>query len=320
MPENWIDVAVLFLLALFALRGIQRGLLLGALDLAGFVAALVVALRGYPQVTELLAPHVALPTVLLKPLAFLGLWLLADLVAALVVRLVALPVGRLVRGSAVDHLLGAIPGAARGLVLAALGLSLLLTLPLPEPVKAQVDESALGRRLAAQVPQLEQTLHAVFGEAILEGISFATVRPQSDERVALRFTVPDARIDPEAEARLLQLLNAERQRAGLRPLDPDPLLTAAARAHARDMLAQGYFAHVDLAGRTPADRARAAGVRFAVAGENLALAPTVELAHRGLMDSPGHRANILSPLYTRVGIGVADGGLHGKLFAQEFAD
>ena len=65
---------------------------------------------------------------------------------------------------------------------------------------------------------------------------------------------------------------------------------------------------------------RAAGARFAIIGENLALAPTTELAHRGLMDSPGHRANILSPQYGRVGIGVAEGGLHGKMFAQEFAD
>ncbi len=320
MPENWVDIAVLFLLTLFALRGIQRGLIRGVLDLVAFVAALVAALWFYPQVGALLAPYVALPPALLKPLAFLGLWLAADVVAAVVVRLLAVPVGYLVRGSVVDHLLGALPGAVKGVVLAALGLTLLVVLPLPDPVKAQVHASALGQRLAEQVPQLEQTVHAVFGEAILEGLSFATVRPQSDERVALRFTVPDASIDPGAEGRLLQLVNEERQRAGLHPLQPDPQLTAAARAHARDMLAQGYFAHVDDAGKTPADRARAAGVRFTVAGENLALAPTVELAHRGLMESPGHRANILSPLYTRIGIGVADAGLHGKMFAQEFAD
>ena len=54
--------------------------------------------------------------------------------------------------------------------------------------------------------------------------------------------------------------------------------------------------------------------------ENLALAPNVDIAHKGLMNSPGHRANILSPSFGRVGIGVIDGGGYGKMFAQEFAD
>ena len=68
------------------------------------------------------------------------------------------------------------------------------------------------------------------------------------------------------------------------------------------------------------NRMRDGGVRFGAAGENLALAPTVQVAHDGLMNSPGHRANILNPRYRRVGIGVADGGMHGKMFVQNFAD
>ena len=59
------------------------------------------------------------------------------------------------------------------------------------------------------------------------------------------------------------------------------------------------------------------------AGENLAWgAPSLSARRtaRLWMRSPGHRANILSPDYTRVGIGVADAGMHGKVFAQDFAD
>ena len=86
------------------------------------------------------------------------------------------------------------------------------------------------------------------------------------------------------------------------------------------MFQQGYFAHVDQNGGTPFDRMRAGGAAFRAAGENLALAPTVQIAHDGLMNSPGHRANILNPRYRRIGIGVADGGMHGKMFTQNFAD
>jgi uncharacterized protein YkwD len=64
---------------------------------------------------------------------------------------------------------------------------------------------------------------------------------------------------------------------------------------------------------------RSQGVHYRYAGENLAGAPTVERAHTGLMNSQGHRANILNPNYTRIGVGVIDGGRYGKMFTQHFA-
>jgi uncharacterized protein YkwD len=59
-------------------------------------------------------------------------------------------------------------------------------------------------------------------------------------------------------------------------------------------------------------------VRFLTAGENLAFAPTVASAHEGLMQSPGHRANILRPQFARVGIGIEDGGVHGLMVTEDF--
>jgi uncharacterized protein YkwD/uncharacterized membrane protein required for colicin V production len=320
VPENWVDVVILFLLAVYGLRGVQRGLLLGLVDLAGFVLALAAALRFYPIITEAIAPHVPAPPALVKPLAFIAVWLAADVAFSLVVRLIGGAAGAIGSRSPVNAVLGFLPGVLKGAVVAGLVLALALALPLPEPVKSEITGSALGGGLSGELRAIERTLQDVFGDAVLDGINFATVRPQTDQRVPLRFTLSDARIDEEAESRLLKLLNEERVQAGLKTLSVDPTLVQAARSHSRDMLAQGYFAHVNNEGKTPADRARAAGVRFMATGENLALAPTVELAHRGLMESPGHRANILAPQWSRVGIGVADAGIHGKAFAQEFAD
>jgi uncharacterized protein YkwD len=62
------------------------------------------------------------------------------------------------------------------------------------------------------------------------------------------------------------------------------------------------------------------GVRFRTAGENLALAPTLDIAHNGLMNSPGHRANILRPQFGRLGIGILDGGRAGLMVTQKFRD
>ena len=119
---------------------------------------------------------------------------------------------------------------------------------------------------------------------------------------------------------MLQLINRERVAAGLKPLAPDPELTEVARRHSADMFARGYFAHVSPEGRDPFDRMRAANIRFVTAGENLALAPTLQIAHTGLMNSPGHRANIMNPKFGRVGIGILDGGMRGLMISQEFRD
>lgn len=55
-------------------------------------------------------------------------------------------------------------------------------------------------------------------------------------------------------------------------------------------------------------------------GENLALSPNVTLAMQGLMGSKGHRANILSTNFGKIGMGVIDGGIIGEVFCQEFTD
>lgn len=98
----------------------------------------------------------------------------------------------------------------------------------------------------------------------------------------------------------------------------DEELTPIARQHAADMFARSYFSHISPEGDTPFDRIRKARVRFFVAGENLAIAQTLQVAHRGLMNSPGHRANILRPAFGRVGIGILDGGVYGLMVTQKF--
>jgi uncharacterized protein YkwD len=86
------------------------------------------------------------------------------------------------------------------------------------------------------------------------------------------------------------------------------------------MLQRGYFSHITPEGFSPFDRLKAGKVAFGSAGENLALAPTLALAHQGLMNSPPHRANILNPAYRTVGIGVLDAGPYGVMVTQNFTD
>ena len=115
----------------------------------------------------------------------------------------------------------------------------------------------------------------------------------------------------------LELVNAARAEAEVPPLKLAPVLTDAAQGHADDMLARDFYAHVAPGGETPSDRYRAAGgSRWSLSGENIArctgCAPPpdvarVEAFHKGLMQSPGHRENILDTGFDRFGFGIAAG-------------
>jgi len=108
----------------------------------------------------------------------------------------------------------------------------------------------------------------------------------------------------EAEARMLELLNGTRVAAGLRPVRPDGELRDVALGHSNDMADHKFFSHVSPSTGTPDDRVRRSGVVVAGAAENIAQADSPESAHDGLMESPGHRAAMLGPRYTHVGIAV----------------
>jgi uncharacterized protein YkwD len=109
---------------------------------------------------------------------------------------------------------------------------------------------------------------------------------------------------PAAEQTVWKLLNADRAQAGLAPLAWDGQLAAVARAHSVDMQAHHFFGHISPTTGSSADRAKKAGVDAIVIMENVARAFTAAEAERGLMNSPGHRANILSRQATHVGVGV----------------
>jgi uncharacterized protein YkwD/stress response protein SCP2 len=120
-------------------------------------------------------------------------------------------------------------------------------------------------------------------------------------------------------AEVIALTNAERTAAGLPPLADDTLLTTAAQAHSADMVTRDFYSHTSPDGREPWHRAAAAGSRHRAVGENIACGQRspAEVV-RGWMESPGHRANILKPDFTHLGVGFAGGGRAGTYWTQLF--
>ncbi len=115
--------------------------------------------------------------------------------------------------------------------------------------------------------------------------------------------------DPAAEQQLVQLVNQERAKAGLPALALDDHLTHAAREHTVLMAQHNTLSHEFPGEPKVSARLAATGLRFNNDGENVAMdSGTVQDVHHGLMHSPPHRANILSPKYNAIGIGVTRQG------------
>lgn len=121
-------------------------------------------------------------------------------------------------------------------------------------------------------------------------------------------------------ARILELVNEERARAGVPPVVHNQTLADQAAQYACEMIVYRFFDHVNpVTGTTLSDRADEFGYDFLVIGENLAGGqPTPEQAMLGWMNSPGHRANILDARFTELGVGVRTGGEFGIYWVQEF--
>ncbi|HKG48131.1 MAG TPA: CvpA family protein [Pyrinomonadaceae bacterium] len=314
-----IDILLAVVILLSVLNGYRRGFVHGVLDLAGWVLSLLAALRYSQPLAHWLGPRFDLwSEVWDQPIAFVLIALFVGVVVQAIGYALLRRLPADIHERRVNHAFGVVPGFVNGLIIVAILSALLLAIPLSEGVSERTRDSAIVNRLAVYAERLEGQLRPVFGEAIARTLNMLTVRPDSDERVTLPFKVEKTRPRPDLEKQMLDLVNQERQAAGLNLLEADPELTEVARRHSADMFARGYFAHDTPEGLTPFDRMREANVRFITAGENLALAPTIPVAHTGLMNSPGHRANILRPQFGRVGIGVMDGGMRGLMVSQEF--
>jgi hypothetical protein len=109
-----------------------------------------------------------------------------------------------------------------------------------------------------------------------------------------------------AEKKIFEQLNQERKKAGLPELEWNDLAAEAARRHATLLAGNGKLSHQFSGEPSLPERLGATGARFTLAAENVALTDDVEDVHPALMNSPGHRANMLGPSYTAVGIGVIE--------------
>ncbi len=315
---NWVDLIIIATLIFFTLKSWDQPVVLEFLDLFSFVFSSFLSFSNYNLLAKLYETNFQIPRSLSLIVGFMSVWFLSESIFFICVRILfpKFPVLRF-KGS---RILPLVPAFLKGLIFIAFTLVMIATFPIQPAVKKAVLDSKMGSVILKNAYALEQPVKNVFGGVTNDNLTFLTIKPKTDQKINLGFKTADFETDESAENKMVDLVNKERADKNLKMLVLDRGLRAIARGYSADMLKKGYFSHYSLEGFSVADRMTQAGIDYLVVGENLAYAPSVESAHKGLMNSEGHRVNILSKDYAKIGIGAMDGGVYSKMFTQVFSN
>jgi uncharacterized YkwD family protein/spore coat assembly protein SafA len=131
-----------------------------------------------------------------------------------------------------------------------------------------------------------------------------------------KLNIPNIDQTKGVEQQVLSLVNKERAKVGLKPLQMDWELQRVARVKSQDMYSKKYFSHQSPTYGSPFDMMKQFGIRYRTAGENIAQGQrTPQEVMNAWMNSSGHRANILKADYTHIGVGYeANGNYWTQMF------
>jgi uncharacterized protein YkwD len=315
---NVIDLVLIIIFLLGLYSGYLKGFITGMVRILILAAGLLAAFFLYPYITTFLDKIATSLGIWKVPLSFIIGLIVARIVISFVASHLLSTIPEKAHTNPANRMLGIVPGAINGVIWSVIVASLLLLGPFSDRLSNLATDSKIAGKLADKANWVDKEISPFFDEVANKPSGKTKINPESEKAVSLPFKDDNPKVREDLEAKMLVLVNEERQKAGLKALKADPEMLVVAREHSKDMFARGYFSHETPEGLSPFDRMQKAKVRYFAAGENLALGQTLNICHRGLMNSSGHRKNILNPAYGRVGIAVLDGGLYGLMITQNF--
>lgn len=325
--RNWVDIVIFCAVLFYAFEGYRTGFVASLIELMSFVVSFALGLKLYGRIASAISLYFPLPHGFSNAIGFLLVSIITDLFLRYIFHKLFPRITRIFSSDPLFHgigvankLLGTIPGVLSGIVVISFILTVIVSLPVSPVIQKSVTISKYGNLLVAKTQRFDKNIQDIFGLALNETLTFLTVEPGGRETIDLHFKTTSGKEDKTAEIYMLELVNKERVTHGQSMLVSNTQLTSLALSHGQDMLRRGYFSHYTPEGLSPFTRMDRVSINYTAAGENLAFAPSTDLAMEGLMNSPGHRANILSSYFHSVGIGVIDAGIYGEIFVQEFTN
>lgn len=314
---NYIDLILIIVTGISAYYGWRRGFIVSVIEILVWLGSFIAALFISHYISLLFNKFFNVSDLWFGPLSFILILAACSRIIFVVCDSLSEKIPENKHYHWTNKMAGLVPGLFSGLIYALLLSFFLLAYPAGS-ASEKARESYIANALTKTpdwpgtgIPGILNDLGYKFGRSI-------TVHPKDKEVVTLPFKTSEAKARTDLEVRMLDLMNTERRKMGIDLLEFDTELAEVARKHSKDMLQRGYFSHYTPEGKSPFDRIRKERLPFRIAGENLALAQNLDLAHSGLMESPVHKANILHKSFGRVGIGILDGGIYGIIVTQNF--
>ena len=316
---NWLDILIIAVLVGYSLSGLRRGFMITFIEFTGIIVSILIPLFLYVPFSWVLENY-GVSQAYSGAIAFTIIWVITLIVYYSLTGLFYRKISETMLVSNINKLFGIFPGFGKGMIFITFILAIVVAIPFPFFEIETVEESRFGEPILDRAAVAAAIGSEIFGEPLQHALGFLTIEREVGETIELNYTALAPEVTPSAEEEMLELMNQERAERDLPELVMDEELREVARKHSTDMFQRGYFGHQDPDGVGPFDRIQDGGISYTYAGENLAIAPTVSIAHRGLMDSPGHKENILRPEFIKVGIGAVKGGSQGIMFTQKFTD
>jgi len=311
---NIIDIILIIVIGLSIYSGWKKGFIESAFELTIWLGSFLLAFFLSAYILRLLL-ELNISSIWIRPVFFIALLVMFSQYISKIGDRLTKDASEETHFHWFNKLLGIFPGLVSGIVYTSLLSFFASSYPL-----GNITQRTKDSELATMLSQKDQWPGKLLSEMAAD-IGYGapnTIHTKGTELVLLSFKTKIFRPRPDLEIRMLDLINIERKNAGLKLMAYDKKLALVAVKHSSDMLQRGYFSHYTPEGISPYDRMRNDRVRFRVAGENLALAQTLQSAHEGFMESPVHKANILHDSFERAGIGILDAGVHGIMITQNF--
>lgn len=322
MQLNWIDAVILFLLGYQLYAGWRNGSLSLLANLASFLCSLWLAIRFQAVAGNFLGTKFGLSAMWVDAAGYAAVAIFSQLLLEEIFMHGVHMIPQKFQASWANRWLGTFLSGINTAILLTFFILFVLALPLRGSLKQDVKNSSLSKLLVRMSEIYGGNMRSSVQDIAGRASKFFTVEPNSTQSIPLDVPAKGMSyiVDAVTEQQMVALVNKERTDRGFSKLGIDNEIIEVAREKSKDMFERKYFSHYDPDGKNVSDRMNTARISYGIVGENLAYAPDLASAHDGLMNSEGHRKNILDPRFHRIGIGVIDSGVYGKMFTQVFAD
>jgi uncharacterized protein YkwD/uncharacterized membrane protein required for colicin V production len=316
---NYFDLVIIVFIILMGLWGYFRGAVREAGQIVVTLLALFISVNLYQYIYQMLPTFSIIPSSFMRSVSFFVVFFFFEIVLYIVNITIQAKLPESMSESIWEGYLGAIFGAIKGILIILILIPLIWLLPLTSHFAKEYQGSLIVRATASPTKAISTWTTAAFSDVGAESNNFVTLANQKDP-YNLGFSNSRPANDSLAADHLLELVNAEREKAGSDNLGWDDNLAKVAVAQAKELASEGKLSHLSSNKKSFTARIAATGNDLNYANEPIAVGGNADEVVFGMVSDDSDKSSLDSPVYNKFGAAVVGLGSHGVLVVMELTD